>query len=890
LGPVFNGTSCVGCHNVGATGGCSEVVETRFGAGAAGAFDSPSKHFDPLSEHGGSLIQTDGIGLSDRRVPAGIGPQCLQLRRRGGSGRGDDRCLAPDHAVFGLGARGRRPDADLVALANQQKDETPKTAGQTNMVIDITTGEMAVGKFGWKSQVPNLRQFSGDAHLNEMAITTPMFPEENCPQGKSHRSDVPAPRENSVDRDKHGSAAAPGRLRGLQDRRLMRGPTLCALRASLACAVCVLGMFAQAPVAAARDVWVDHDSRGGPCDDARTAAQNSMTAPWCTLAAAGNKAEPGDTVRVRGGEYTERHGCGDGCWNLAVLDIVHAGRSDAWIRFVAEPGEDVHITPAGGAVHGILIKAPDGAARNWYVEISGFHISGFSQVDETNGSGICVSLRNAADVTLRNLEVTNCGGGGAIGMHLSGRITVEGCDVHDNHTHGWTTPMNLYRCRPGNVIRGNRIWNNEDDPPDWCRAGGGQCPDSEGHGIIMDYCVENDGGAIIENNVLWDNEGLCIVVFHSDHARIQNNVCYKNARRADGGEISVFGNDVTLFNNIAVPRPGQFGLDMNYDQDSIYRVDESTLNENHNIIWAPDHANIMAYGNNQLVTLEQYRLAVPGGWSSKTLFADPMFNNADAHDFTLRAGSPAIDSGDNAHAAAVDITGGARPADGDGNGSSVVDRGAYEIGARASTSPTIPTIPTTTTITTTTTTTSTTLPALCGPAAASGCRLAASAKASLQVRRFADPAKNGFKWVWNKGATTALADFEDPVSGSATMQVCLYDASGASQPLASMALLPGGTCGTKPCWTASGTSTFKYGNKAGTPNGLMKGQFKAGLAGKPKISASGKGVHLPLPSLPLTLPVTVQLLIDKGVTSQCWQTTYSVAATNTAAQFKAKGP
>jgi hypothetical protein len=482
----------------------------------------------------------------------------------------------------------------------------------------------------------------------------------------------------------------------------MRGPTLWALRASLTCAVCVLGMCAHAPVVAARDVWVDHDSRGGPCDDARTAAQNSMTAPWCTLAAAGNKAEPGDTVRVRGGEYTERHGCGDGCWNLAVLDIVHAGRPDAWIRFVAEPGEDVHITPAGGAVHGILIKAPDGAARNWYVEISGFHISGFSQVDETNGSGICVSLRNAADVTLRNLEVTNCGGGGAIGMHLSGRITVEGCDVHDNHTHGWTTPMNLYRCRPGNVIRGNRIWNNEDDPPDWCRAGGGQCPDSEGNGIIMDYCVENDGGAIIENNVLWDNEGSCIVVFHSDHARIQNNVCYKNARRADGGEISVFGNDVTLFNNIAVPRPGQFGLDMNYDQDSIYRVDESTLYENYNIIWGPDRANIMAYGNNRLVTLEQYRLAVPGGWSSETLFADPMFNNADAHDFTLRAGSPAIDSGDNAHAAAVDITGGARPADGDGNGSSVVDRGAYEIGATASTSTTTRTTSTTTTTITTT--------------------------------------------------------------------------------------------------------------------------------------------------------------------------------------------
>jgi len=75
LGLVLNGTSCAGCHNVGAIGGCSEVVETRFGGGVAGTFDSLPEHFDPLSEDGGSLIQTDGIGLSDRRVPAGIGTQ-----------------------------------------------------------------------------------------------------------------------------------------------------------------------------------------------------------------------------------------------------------------------------------------------------------------------------------------------------------------------------------------------------------------------------------------------------------------------------------------------------------------------------------------------------------------------------------------------------------------------------------------------------------------------------------------------------------------------------------------------------------------------------------------------------------------------------------------------
>src|SRR5262245_37073898 len=51
------------------------------------------------------------------------------------------------------------------------------------MVTNFATGGVSVGKFGWKAQVPTLFQFAGDAYLNEMEITNPMFPNENCPQG-----------------------------------------------------------------------------------------------------------------------------------------------------------------------------------------------------------------------------------------------------------------------------------------------------------------------------------------------------------------------------------------------------------------------------------------------------------------------------------------------------------------------------------------------------------------------------------------------------------------------------------------------------------------------------------------------------------------------------------
>ncbi|HMC23717.1 MAG TPA: di-heme oxidoredictase family protein, partial [Thermoanaerobaculia bacterium] len=57
------------------------------------------------------------------------------------------------------------------------------TAGRVSMVSDPLHGITAVGKFGWKAQVPSLMVFSADAYLNEMGITSPIFPNENCPSG-----------------------------------------------------------------------------------------------------------------------------------------------------------------------------------------------------------------------------------------------------------------------------------------------------------------------------------------------------------------------------------------------------------------------------------------------------------------------------------------------------------------------------------------------------------------------------------------------------------------------------------------------------------------------------------------------------------------------------------
>jgi hypothetical protein len=140
-----------------------------------------------------------------------------------------------------------------------------------------------------------------------------------------------------------------------------------------------------------------------------------------------------------------------------------------------------------------------------------------------------------------------------------------------------------------------------------------------------------------------------------------------------------------------------------------------------------------------------------------------------------------------------------------------------------------------------------------------------------------------------------VSAFKNPVSSTSSYRLCLYDSSANPQPRRNADIPAGGTpagatCGPKPCWKANGTTGFSYKDKDGTPDGVTGLKLKAGITGKAKVQVKGKGILLQPPGLPLTLPVTMQLLISDGVTTECWQTTYTVQTINDGLKFIAKGP
>jgi hypothetical protein len=169
LGPVFNEPFCSDCHDSPpAIGGTNQRFETRFG------FREADGGFDTLPSLGGPLLHDHAIGAVDggyTYVPEVVPVEANVVTSR------------RTQSVFGLGLVDATADSVFIALAQSQAAATPAVAGRTSNVMDLSTGLPAVGKFGWKAADATLLVFSGDAALNEMGITNPLFPNEVCPQG-----------------------------------------------------------------------------------------------------------------------------------------------------------------------------------------------------------------------------------------------------------------------------------------------------------------------------------------------------------------------------------------------------------------------------------------------------------------------------------------------------------------------------------------------------------------------------------------------------------------------------------------------------------------------------------------------------------------------------------
>ena len=86
--------------------------------------------------------------------------------------------------VFGVGLLEAVPEPTIVRRADPADADGDGISGRANRVADARTRTTALGRFGWKANVPTVEQQNASAFNGDIGITSPLFTEENCPPGQ----------------------------------------------------------------------------------------------------------------------------------------------------------------------------------------------------------------------------------------------------------------------------------------------------------------------------------------------------------------------------------------------------------------------------------------------------------------------------------------------------------------------------------------------------------------------------------------------------------------------------------------------------------------------------------------------------------------------------------
>ena len=168
LGPVFNATACVDCHNNGVTGAASQFTEQRVGHNDAnGNFVNPT-----VTINGGATTIAGRSIVNDRSI-------CPQAQEHIPDTE-NIRALRAVLNTLGDGFVEAAGDQAFLAIAAAQPGQSNGSIHGEAIEVPIleAPGQNGVGKFGWKDQDPTILSFSGDAYLNEMGVTNRLKPKD----------------------------------------------------------------------------------------------------------------------------------------------------------------------------------------------------------------------------------------------------------------------------------------------------------------------------------------------------------------------------------------------------------------------------------------------------------------------------------------------------------------------------------------------------------------------------------------------------------------------------------------------------------------------------------------------------------------------------------------
>lgn len=161
LGPVYNATACVSCHENPNSGGAGQITELRVGHNDSnGNFVNPT-----ISINDGMNTITGRSIVNDRAI-------CPQAQEHIPATE-NIRALRAVLNTLGDGFVEAIDDNTLVSIAARQSEQSNGMIHGEVVEAPIfeAPGQTRVGRFGWKDQHSSLLSFIADAYVNEMGVT-----------------------------------------------------------------------------------------------------------------------------------------------------------------------------------------------------------------------------------------------------------------------------------------------------------------------------------------------------------------------------------------------------------------------------------------------------------------------------------------------------------------------------------------------------------------------------------------------------------------------------------------------------------------------------------------------------------------------------------------------
>lgn len=261
LGPVYNATSCSACHSRDGRGRPPEPGEAMLSMLIRLSVPGSDEHGGPLPEprYGGQL-QPQGIP----GVPGEGTPEISWEEESGEYADGtryslrrpsvtitdlsfgpmqDDVMFSPRVAPpqYGLGLLEAVPGDAILSRADPDDLDGDGISGRTNHVWDAVNQTMALGRFGWKANVPSIRHQTAGALNGDIGITSSVFPDENCVEGQSACAEAEDGGAPEIDEDILDAIVFYGQTLAVPARRDYREPEVLRGRAqfrALGCASC----------------------------------------------------------------------------------------------------------------------------------------------------------------------------------------------------------------------------------------------------------------------------------------------------------------------------------------------------------------------------------------------------------------------------------------------------------------------------------------------------------------------------------------------------------------------------------------------------------------------------------------------------------------------------